>query len=251
MSLARSGFDMSAGDNDLANFAPAFLSDDPVAQEDVYNAMVEMAAENTAMKFKTARRDRIGLSELKDIYDKQNKQAALQLLTGRHQLVIESDYLIPGDSKTLAWLGMNKGALDFIFCVPAKPGMAALLPNPPIGTSREWEVDFSRPQKQFKAKHAFLGFDPAKSMLYMGRCAEGEVWGAWAPAEMFYDDHYEPTQTGACSGDTRLSTDVYRWTLVFLAHVFSKLAISNVTLKSAHPRALNNLDDLKRVTNIR
>lgn len=163
---------------------------------------------------------------------------------------MDDHYVIPGDSSRVAYKASQRGALDFGCYVPRRAGCATLFSNPPIGIWREWELDVNQPQKEFKAKHAFLGFDPVGAMLYLGRCNGEDVWGAWVPEMMFEDDSYIPVRTGTCSGDTRLSQEIYRWTLVFLAIVCEIQGISNITINSYYPVSLDDMHDVRFSTNI-
>jgi hypothetical protein len=242
--------ELSPTDNHLGNVSTALLSDDPITQHDVFTAMNQIRVDEEELKFLDAPRRAITLKELRTMYERKASRRALQLLMSRHRLVIDDEYIAAGDSDKVAWKAQDTGALDFLACVPNKPGFSAVLPNPPSGTMYEWQVDFTCPQKEFKAKHAHLGFDPARSMLYIGRCNGEDLWGAWIPKEFFDEPDYNRPATGFSSGDTRLSTDMYCWTIIWMALLFEVYGVSDVTLDEVYPKDLDSLDAVRTYTNL-
>jgi hypothetical protein len=245
------GIDLAYTDNDFSNITTALMSEDPVSQEAVYRAMERLKErDDEEQRFRSAPSRAVRLSTLKGFYESGNHCAAVRLLGSRHHLVIDNKYIKRGTDCNTAWDATSRGALDFLVCVPDQPGFQAALPNPPHGTTWEWQMDFTQPQKEFKAKHAHLGFDPAGSMLYIGRCNGEELWAAWAPLDFFDDRDYQPVRARFSSGDTRLSSEMYRWTTIFMVYVLEQLGVSNITLLSPHPCKLDNLDDVRRQTNL-
>lgn len=248
--IHRPGSEVTPDYNSIASLPTAFLSDDPVSQSHIYNVLQTTQRNRAVQSFKTAPVTNISLSTLIKIYNQKDSKASIELLKTRKQLHIDPEFVIDGDDPSIVWKAQNTGAVDFLCCVPDQPGFGAVLPNPPSGTSHEYSMDFTKLHKEFKAKHAHLNFDPAHRMLYIGRFAGQELWGAWISKDWFTDEKANTFDTGYTSGDTRMAGDIARWTILFLAFVMQQKGIGSVTCQTRHPKTLESYADLRKCTDL-
>lgn len=239
-------------DTDIGHVPPALWLDDPIAQAEAYKAVAEASARSTDIEFKDAPVKSVLLSRLKSIHDYNSPDHALQLLQRRHRVLIDDEYIVDHDSPDLYW-DLTQGALDFLLCVPLAPGLKAVLPNKAQDLTYVLKLNLRCRQKQFKSKHAKLGYDLVDSMLYIGESRNEEVYLCWMPVQVFDDptaDDIPPA--GHSSGPSRLSYTNYLLTLLFLAYAMNKEGLQDVTLNPANafPFPVATLKDVTDVTNI-
>lgn len=246
--------DIARIDSDLAHVPPAAWAEDPVSQAEAYRAAIANDETRRDIDFHSKSFHNVLLSRLKAIDERADPHEALMLLKSRHKLKIDSEYKISGDDRNIHW-DTSKGALDFICCVPAHPGFTAMLPRSNQHPNFEWQMDFNRPQKQFKSKHARLDFDPASSMAYLGMCRNLEIWGALIPVQFFDDpDAWKRPGPGYSSGTSTMPSIKYFRMLMFLTYMMDKLGIHEVahpdSASTRYPMALGSFEEFRAVSNL-
>ena len=218
-------------------------------QNEVHYLLLAGQREQSHKKFLDTPRKAIKLSKLKEIYEHGSRAHAISLLTSRRRLVIDRDYIFDGDDPNLAYRAKNNGAVDFLCCVPKRPGFEAVLPNPPVGDGM-WSMDFTKWNKEFKSKHADFGFDAKGRMLYMGQFGGEDLWGTWVPNKWFQQRPNDAPVSMFSSGDTRMSKPLAMWTILFMAYVLHEQGISDVIWEQRQPDDLQDIDDLRGYTNL-
>lgn len=184
------------------------------------------------------------LSYLRRLYENNNPQAALDLLSKRTNISFRSpSFTTPADDNSLSWRSSHH-YLDMMVCVGNGLGLGAILPNQNINSMFEIRLDFSHPQKRFKAKYAQLGFNPYASMLWIGRSPSSEdIWIAWIP---HHNDHNDSDSNNT---NTSLSTKHYRITIMLFASLLSAIGYRDIIIHNPYP-PLDSQDDFLQATNL-
>jgi hypothetical protein len=112
--------------------------------------------------------------------------------------------------------------IDYHLTVGSCIGLAALLPNTRSDHSFSFEMELQKPHTSFKPKHAMLGFDPAGSMLYIGRRLGDDVFLAMAP-NLFLRGHTHPCAAGHSSGSSLMSRRHYRQVLMMVVYFLAQI----------------------------
>lgn len=155
------------------------------------------------------------LSRLKEFYERKDKNV-LSLLASRHNVVIDEEFKL---QKGVGQIRMDttSSKIDYHLTVGNCLGFSPLLPNLQSDIGFCFELDMKGQIREFKGKNAMLGFDPARKMLYVGRCRNENVFLAMAPNE-FLRGHYQPTRAGYSTGPSMMSRRHYRQVAMMLTH---------------------------------
>jgi hypothetical protein len=169
------------------------------------------------------------------LYDRGDKQRAVQLLTGRKEIQLEgSKHLSRHNDEDMAWQ-VESHYLDMYICVGSGLGIAAMLPNISVHHSVEFRLVLVKPFRCFSAKYAKLGFYPANCILWIGRSSCGEdSWLAWVPTECMGPDA-EGVTPGSGKEDTRMSQKHYRIAAMFLSYMLCRIAHRDITVSKRYP----------------
>ena len=227
---------------------PGFKTDDPVPQSEAYKAVTRVDT-LTDPKFKDAPCRPVFVSQLRNIYNLDDPNQSLGLLKSRHTAILDSEFVTFADDPSLGW-DFTEGALDFCLFVPRFPGLRAIIPNTDNDPTYEWKLELRRHTKQFNSKHAKLGFDPCRAMLFAGNYRNEEVFWIFPPTQFFENPDFDAPPAGYSSGDTTVAFSIYLQALIIIAYVFSKENIHGVTLTNPYPAQLTRLEDVKAVTNL-
>jgi len=106
--------------------------------------------------------------------------------------------------------------------VSASIGLWAATPNINVDHNYVFNLDLTKPYRDFKGKYGKLGFDPKGRILFIGKSRNDDVWLAMAPWS-FFDDSADNMPAGHVTGDARLSTKHYRMLVMFFAYLLSQL----------------------------
>jgi hypothetical protein len=178
-------------------------------------------------RFNNLPQNRLRLSTLKMLYDKHDHNV-VDLLSNRHTVQIDDEFKVPlGTGEVL--VNTDESMIDYHLTVANCIGFSAILPNARSSHSFSFAMDLRRPYFSFKGKHAMLGFDPAGSMLYVGRHVDDDIYLAMAPNE-FLRGGTEPCPPGRSSGSPLMSKRHYRQVVMMLAHFLAlipQLAFTN------------------------
>lgn len=187
------------------------------------------------------------LSRLKHMYDKQDKNV-VSVLSKRHMIRIDDRFRLQF-KKDEVYMDASKSMIDYQLTVANCIGLSPLLPNTESSHRFDFELNLKNPRKQFKCKHAMLGFDPAGCMLYIGKCRNEDVYLAMAP-KAFLAGHFVPPAAGHKTGSPRMSARHYRQVVMMLAYFLAQLdnhAYYNV--ESVYDLELDTPDpDFKAIT---
>jgi hypothetical protein len=162
------------------------------------------------------------LSKLEQVYTMDNTDLAIKILLGkRHNIIIDDKYACSASSKDVA-VRMENHCLDFTLCVSHDIGLWAATPNMGSNHNISFILDLHKPYREFHGTHGLLSFDPAESMLYIGRINTEDIWLAFPPASYLLGEH-EILPVGYSTGSTRLQKSSYRMVVAFMGLLLEKL----------------------------
>lgn len=226
-----SPFDIDAAPITLA-------SDDAPDQQVTLKAALraQVGDEDEGEKFFSQRRNTKPLGYYQRMYENGDTTSAMESVMKRNRVdYTSSNHCVRSDGNNLSWT-IDRHFIDLKVCVGSGLGLGPMLPNQNTLHTYEFELDLGRPEREFSAKFAKLGFDPVESMLWIGRSPSAEdVWLAWAPKR---DDESEEsdvaTGTG-CSGSTALIEKHYRMAVMFLAQMLATLPYRDALVNDVYP----------------
>lgn len=160
------------------------------------------------------------LSKLKRLYENQDPRV-IDLLSKRHKIIIDKNFKLEFGQREIL-LDTSQTMIDYQLIVANSIGFDILLPNMPSDHRFSFNMDLKRPQKQFKGKHAMVGFDTKGRMLYLGRANNEDVYLTMAPNE-FLDGHFELCPAGYSTGSSVMSRRHYRQMVMMLAYFLSMI----------------------------
>lgn len=114
-------------------------------------------------------------------------------------------------------MNTEKTMLDYHLTVANQIGLSSILPNAINSHNFSFEMDLKKRYKEFKGKHAMVGFDTKGKMLYIGRVMNEDVFLAMAP-NVFLSCQTEPSSPGHSTGSSLLSRRHYRQVVMMFAH---------------------------------
>ena len=174
----------------------------------------------STVEFHNMRPRDLNLSRLKEFYTKKDKNV-VSLLANRHNFIIDDDFKLKSGVGQIRMDTMSS-MIDYHLTVGNCLGLSPLLPNVQSDPQFSFELDLKGQIREFKAKNAMLGFDPAGRMLYIGRCRNENVYLAMVPNE-FLEGHFIPVRAGYTSGPSLMSQRHYRQTVMMLAHFLAQV----------------------------
>jgi hypothetical protein len=131
----------------------------------------------------------ITLTQLKALYERNDKAALVRLLPKRVRITIDNDATV---NPTLAEYSVQSWCLDFLLIVPIEPGLSVLLPPTDSVPRRTWLFELNlKNNRAFRMKHGALGFDTANAVLHIGQLDNQDIWLGMAP-----DDFVTGTEPG-------------------------------------------------------
>ena len=187
----------------------------------------------TQVKLTTLRRD----------FEKGHKRTSIQRLRTRQIVQIDDELVYDKNDSGLAW-SAREHYLDYYLLVPARRGLQVILPTSQGDPSYVFKLDLNKQQKQWKARHADLEFDPTGRMLYIGTYAQEEVWLAMVPQafvdEEAMEDNGEILERHDAmqrleGSNTTLSDKNYTLMVVYLAHHLKRQGYRDIYLREDFP----------------
>jgi hypothetical protein len=243
---AKNPTDISLVPDDLAAYPGDALEQSAILTEIIGTRIRERSFEE---RFNNMPQNRLKLSALRSLYNARDKRA-VNLLSTRHTVQIDEEFKVPlgtGQAK----INTDQSMIDYRLTVANSIGFSALLPNAVSSINFCFTMDLQRPYTSFKGKHATLGFDPAGSMLYIGRRNDEDVFLAMAP-DAFLRGETEPCPAGFTSGSPVMSKRHYRQMVMMLAHFLEcipHLAFAN-TFSVYEQDLESSKPNFERITNI-
>lgn len=185
---------------------------------------------------------RLKLSQLRKRYKDKDGYAA-DLIPQRHTIQIDEEFLVKTGTGN-AKLTTSKTMLDYHLTVANCIGLGAILPNGLNGPRFVFEMDLKSRQREFKGKHAMVGFDTKGRMLYIGQAMNEEVFLAMAPNE-FISCEMEPCRAGYSSGPSQMSRRHVHQTVLMMIHFLARIperSFANVGDIYSHDLEAPNLE---------
>lgn len=139
----------------------------------------------------------------------------------RRTIAIDQKFLLKSNSGKIL-MDTSLCTIDYHLTVANCIGFSPLLPNMASNHLFSFKMDLHKPFKEFRGKHAMLGFDPAGCMLYIGQCNNEDVFLAMAP-NTFLDGYLPPLPAGSSSGTSTMSPRHYRQTIMMLVYFLAKI----------------------------
>lgn len=209
---------MSLAPDALGAYPGDFVDQSAILRDLVGTSMHDRSYED---RFNATRIRNLMLSKLRDIYERDDEDAALNLLSSRNSLKVDPDFRIPlGRGRVI--MDADLSMLDYHLTVAKGLGFSSLLPNSPSSPRFELALDLKKPYRTFKGKHAMLGFDPAGRMLFIGRCCNEDVFLAMAPNDLLRG-HVAPSPPGRSTASSNMSKRHYRQMVMFFAHFLAEI----------------------------
>jgi hypothetical protein len=221
---SRVPFQPSSGLADIAPVTEAHVSelDECIGQHEVLNHINTTTINDPAEidAFNQKRVYNLRLSHLRRFYNTKDPNV-LTLLQRRNRLVIDNDLLLTfGQGDIL--MNTKKTMLDYQLTVANSMGFATLLPNAANAHWFFFDMNLKKPYKEFRGKHAMVGFDTKGRMLYLGRSKNEDVYLAMAPND-FLLGRFTPCRAGYSTGPSAMSQVHYRQIVMMLAHFLADI----------------------------
>ena len=167
------------------------------------------------------------LSYLRTVYEHRIPEAINVLCGRRHVVKVDDDLrLFPGTGQI--HMDTTESTIDFQLTVANCVGLSPILPNAASAHRFGFDLNLKKERKEFKGKHAMLGFDPAGCMLFVGRSNNNEdVFLAMAPNEFVRGRLPPPRPAGRRppSRSSHMSKRHYRQVAMMLTYFLTKLRL--------------------------
>ena len=243
--------------NDVSRIPEVFMVDEDeeaVAQSMIMAAMVDNDRNRSAMqkRYDNMPLKMLKLSTLEGLYQAKDRNRAIELLDSRHEIEIDEDYQIPVDNeRPRRSMVVDKSAIDYQLTVANRMGLSALLLNAQSSHWYGFELNLASPYREFKGKHAMLGFDPRGKMLHIGRCNMEDVYLAMVPLKFFHGE-IEEKRGKKKRESSVMSQRHYRQVVIMMAEFLEKATGGTYyLLLSAYEQDLDAEDPkFKEYTNI-
>jgi hypothetical protein len=195
--------------------------DDTVPQADVLTEISRGTVDtSTFADFHAMRVHPLKLSKLRTFYERRDKNV-LSLLAKRHEIKVDDEFRLKMGSGKI-FMETKESMIDYHLTVASCVGFSPLLPNALSDHTFEFRMDLKKQIREFKGKHAMLGFDPAGRMLFIGTRDNEDVFLAMAPNE-FLQGHIKASPHKKAKESSRMPRRHYRQTIMMLAHFLSEL----------------------------
>jgi hypothetical protein len=190
------------------------------------------------------------LSYLRSVY-KHRISEAINVLCARHVVEVDEDLrLLMGTGQI--HMDTTESTIDFQLTVANRIGLSPILPNAASAHRFGFDLDLKKDRKEFKGKHAMLGFDPAGCMLFVGRSNNEDVFLAMAPNEFVRGRLVPPPPAGRKppSRSSCMSKRHYRQVVMMLTYFLTKLKLHPyIVLRKLYEQDLeSDSPEFERVT---
>lgn len=232
---------------ELALVPSALLADDAPSQNTALQAVTYAPDSDSdeESRFDSQIPKTRSLKLFQRLYNSNNRQLAIDLLSKRMKIDFRSDDLLTSvDANNVAW-DLNEHFLDFMVCVGEGLGLGPIIPNQEVNSLYQVSLDFGERYRVFHARYAKLGFCAKHSMLWIGKTpASEDIWIAWVPKNGGDEDEDDKD-----SSTTVLSQRHYRLTVILFAKMLTKIGYRDITVMDEYPD-LTNDDDFMFASNI-
>ena len=201
---------------------------------------------------------RVKLTTLRRDFEKGRKMTSIQRLRTRQAVLIDDELVYNKNDGALAW-SAREHYLDYYLLVPARRGLQVLLPTSQGDPSYVFKLDLHKRQKQWKARHADLEFDPTGRMLYIGTYTQEEIWLVMVPRA--FVEEYAMEDNGDVlerhreiqrieGSNTNLSDENYTIMVVYIAHQLKRQGYRDIYLREDFPTGITpaTLDTITNLT---
>jgi hypothetical protein len=220
--------DAPPGPEDISQY-PDALATDPgdrpnqsaVMDEIIMTSPIDLSPVNC---FDSMDRHPLKLSRLRHFYDTSDT-SVLNILSRRNTLRIDDVYRIPTGKGRIV-MKTDVTMLDYHLTVGNRIGLSPLLPNANSAHRFCFDMNLRKPHRQFKGKHAMLGFDPKGAMLYIGHSMNEDIFLAMAPKGFLsrQPDRSDPCAPGYSTGSSVMSTRHYRQLVIMIVYFLCQLS---------------------------
>ena len=210
---------------DIAAIPDIFSADpgDRTEQTEVLEEIIKNSLPDSSFDtFLDMRVRPLRLSKLRDLYDKKDTNV-VNLLSRRNAIEIDEDFKLKFGTGRIH-MDTKVSTIDYHLTVANCIGLSPLLPNSESNHLYNFDLDLQQPYREFKYKHAVLGFDPAGRMLYIGRRQNEDVYLAMVPNE-FFDGRTSFTAARRSKASTIMSTRHYRQIVMMFAHFLADIPL--------------------------
>lgn len=243
-----------AGDVDLGEAPGVMIGVSPPEQGAHTEALhaaerYRVGREVASYSFHSQNPRQLRLSYFKGLRDTGSRElAAKEVLEGRYNLVVDPESMLFSDDANLQ-LSVNRHALDYLSFISREPGLHALLPLHHAQFTFQAQFKESLRRKEWKVKHAMLGFDYGGRILFVGKVGKLDVWLALAPRGLgrpgWKEVYAHEVKESSVMGERR-----YRALLMFLAYCLAEMSYDNVVVHERYP-GLDSPDDIVAATTLR
>jgi hypothetical protein len=214
--------------------------EDSIGQFEVLNHINTTTVKDPAEidAFNQKRVFNLRLSHLQRFFENRDANV-LNVLQRRNRIVIDDDLCLRfGRGQIL--MNTTRTKLDYQLTVGNCMGFATLLPNAANAHWFFFDMDLKKPYKEFRGKHAMVGFDTKGRMLYLGRSKNEDVYLAMAPND-FLIGHLTPCRAGYCTGSSTMTQQHYRQMVMMLAHFLADIPeLSYLNIRNVYDQDLED-----------
>jgi hypothetical protein len=167
---------------DVADVPPSLVAEDGLDQTFLLSVIDRSNAIHPGIQrhFEKERVHSMPLSSLRKTFLRQDEWRAVNTLTRRARIVLESsDIVDPYDPNLIFYC--EDHYLDYLLVVGGRLGLHAIIPNVDSDMNYCFRFSLQEQNKMFRPKFARLGFDPTNRMLFIGYLKEENVWLVMAP----------------------------------------------------------------------
>ncbi|KAI6038200.1 hypothetical protein EDC04DRAFT_2896706 [Pisolithus marmoratus] len=229
----------------VGDIPDALGADDGTTQEDLRWAISYEHIETTTMvqNFHKSLKHEVALSKLRTIFETGASQKAISRLMRRQSIKVDDMFLHDHDDANLAWRAMDHH-LDLVILVTEAVGLHAILPTVDSDPTYTFKLDLHHPQRQWRAKHVDLGFDPSGRMMYLGTHYQEEVWMAMVPrsfvaVRQWGIDNRRDNMAHIEAVTTAVTPNQFCMMVSFLAKQLQSIGFKDIYMREEYPRILS------------
>lgn len=235
----------------LDHLPDGMMTDDHIDQSQVYESIFSHHTRGTEdtdedeRKWDATPRIPIRLSTLKAAATKRSSSRTydiIRCLRKRANIIVDNDMTIPPTHQSLKWQATGH-FMDFLMCVPSRPGLAVCLPTIEADHNYTMDLDIQQGYRSFKPKHGKIGFNTDGRFVYMGHSRNDELWCAFAPNTFLeerpgddVDSDSSPSSSestptfGIVKGDSRLTPSRLKIWQLFICHLLEAIQFRGIAI---------------------
>lgn len=230
-----------------------FDTDSPHSQDRVLDSIHRLAhIRNDAEEyFNRTQPTVVRLSDYRTMYDGSKVRSALSSLSQYRHVKLDRNHSVSSDSDSLIW-GTDLSYVDQLVLVPRDIGFDVLIPRQDPGPNYTFFLDFAHRGRQFKTKHAQLGFDPTHAMMHIGYCGDEQIWLGLRSNTLDDDQDERVRNAAARAKDTLMPVDLQHMLIMCIANMLARVPIHNIYVRGgqSYPHRIDRFKTLKDVSNL-